>query len=337
MGREPKVVTTAPLPDSSKEQASDAPAIPRATYSADEYNWSGFSCPYCGASNFVSCWGGHSACDGSSSLRNGQNFTNASVVMRGLSRARSKQSRASVYPLLRRLVHRHRLHQIIYSPPTERSRAQVKRRFASEVTSMSVLPRENAPRAVPCAKRSHSMFALMRQDSSRPWPRHRPYRRRNCSRGPMFIGGQEARRGQLRPRHAGRRRRQSVHAARLVHQHSCGRRRSTGAVSPSTKSLTPSKVTSISAVAFTPPDQVADISPWSRLPSRGQSRRIKQVADTFASPPIASIRPAGQDRREGPRRHIEPALAEVLDAPQARERFPRRTAAALKNCCTTAA
>jgi len=74
LGRTPKVVATPPRPDSLKEQALDAPAIPRATYNADEYNWSGFSCPYCGASSFVSCRGGHLACDGSSSLRNGQKF-----------------------------------------------------------------------------------------------------------------------------------------------------------------------------------------------------------------------------------------------------------------------
>jgi hypothetical protein len=33
----------------------------------------------------------------------------------------------------------------------------------------------------------------------------------------------------------------------------------------------------------------------------GQSRRFKQGADTSANPPITSIRPAGRDRREGPR------------------------------------
>ncbi|SRR5258708_780577 len=75
LGREPKIVTAAPRPDSSKEQASGAPIIPRMTYNADEYNWSGFSCPYCSACSFVCCGGcSRFACDGSSELRNGQKF-----------------------------------------------------------------------------------------------------------------------------------------------------------------------------------------------------------------------------------------------------------------------
>jgi hypothetical protein len=45
-----------------------------AAHSIEEYNWSGFSCPYCGASNFVSCGGGHLACDGTATLRDGRRF-----------------------------------------------------------------------------------------------------------------------------------------------------------------------------------------------------------------------------------------------------------------------
>jgi hypothetical protein len=41
---------------------------------ADEYNWSGFSCPYCNASSFVQGGCGHLACDGTAELRNGQRF-----------------------------------------------------------------------------------------------------------------------------------------------------------------------------------------------------------------------------------------------------------------------
>jgi uncharacterized Zn-finger protein len=41
---------------------------------ANEYNRSGFSCPYCGASSFVSCADGHLACDRTAELRNGRRF-----------------------------------------------------------------------------------------------------------------------------------------------------------------------------------------------------------------------------------------------------------------------
>jgi hypothetical protein len=73
-GRKPDIVPTVPRPDVSKDQGADAPTVQRPTYNANEYNWSGFSCPYCDASSFVFCWGGHLACDGSSELRNGQKF-----------------------------------------------------------------------------------------------------------------------------------------------------------------------------------------------------------------------------------------------------------------------
>ena len=47
---------------------------PVATHNAEEYNWAGFSCPYCSASSFVSGACGHLACDGSAELRNGRRF-----------------------------------------------------------------------------------------------------------------------------------------------------------------------------------------------------------------------------------------------------------------------
>ena len=45
-----------------------------ATHDADEYNWSGFSCPYCSASSFVSGACGHLTCNGTNELRNGRYF-----------------------------------------------------------------------------------------------------------------------------------------------------------------------------------------------------------------------------------------------------------------------
>ena len=56
-----------------KDQTSGAdPAA--ASHDADEYNWSGFVCPYCSASSFVSCAGGHLACDGTIQIRKGGRF-----------------------------------------------------------------------------------------------------------------------------------------------------------------------------------------------------------------------------------------------------------------------
>jgi hypothetical protein len=43
-------------------------------HDASEYNWSSFFCPYCNATNFVSCQGGHLACDGTVALRGGRPF-----------------------------------------------------------------------------------------------------------------------------------------------------------------------------------------------------------------------------------------------------------------------
>jgi predicted RNA-binding Zn-ribbon protein involved in translation (DUF1610 family)/uncharacterized Zn finger protein (UPF0148 family) len=43
-------------------------------HDAGEYNWSGFSCPYCGDTSFVRCSRGHLACQGTTELRNGRRF-----------------------------------------------------------------------------------------------------------------------------------------------------------------------------------------------------------------------------------------------------------------------
>ena len=55
--------------------ASPADSVsPVDLYDASEYNWSGFSCPYCGASSFVRCSGGHLVCDGATEMRNNRRF-----------------------------------------------------------------------------------------------------------------------------------------------------------------------------------------------------------------------------------------------------------------------
>jgi hypothetical protein len=60
-------------PDLSKEtQLGEGPTT--AAHSIEEYNWSGFSCPYCSASSFVSGGCGHLTCDGSVKLKEGRRF-----------------------------------------------------------------------------------------------------------------------------------------------------------------------------------------------------------------------------------------------------------------------
>jgi hypothetical protein len=41
---------------------------------AGQYNWSSFLCPYCNASSFIRCSGGHFACDGAVEMRSGRRF-----------------------------------------------------------------------------------------------------------------------------------------------------------------------------------------------------------------------------------------------------------------------
>jgi hypothetical protein len=61
-----------------REQTATTPkqgvSGPKSAHNAEQYNWSGFSCPYCSATSFVSCSGGHLACDGSAQLRGGRRF-----------------------------------------------------------------------------------------------------------------------------------------------------------------------------------------------------------------------------------------------------------------------
>ena len=70
VGRKSDVVS-ATLPPKNRAAGATTPV---ASHSAEEYNWAGFSCPYCNAPGFVSCSGGHLACDGTAKLRDGQRF-----------------------------------------------------------------------------------------------------------------------------------------------------------------------------------------------------------------------------------------------------------------------
>jgi hypothetical protein len=74
LGREPVITESVAKPDGSEGKPADPPTVQRKTYNANEYNWNGFSCPYCKATCFVSCRGGHLACDGSSDLRDSRKF-----------------------------------------------------------------------------------------------------------------------------------------------------------------------------------------------------------------------------------------------------------------------
>jgi hypothetical protein len=75
VGRKADVVASAP-PPSAELPKGKAPRAPEqvVAYDAHEYNWNGFSCPYCGVSSFVSCVGGHLACDGTVESRDGRRF-----------------------------------------------------------------------------------------------------------------------------------------------------------------------------------------------------------------------------------------------------------------------
>jgi hypothetical protein len=75
VGRKAEVIPSMPSASAPKEPTAGMTA-PVATYNIGEYNWSGFSCPYCSASRFVDCpgQGGHLACDGTAELRNGRRF-----------------------------------------------------------------------------------------------------------------------------------------------------------------------------------------------------------------------------------------------------------------------
>ena len=66
------VVPSVPAP--APRQETFAPTALTTKHDANEYNWAGFSCPYCSASSFVRCGAGHLACDGMVEVRNGRDF-----------------------------------------------------------------------------------------------------------------------------------------------------------------------------------------------------------------------------------------------------------------------
>jgi hypothetical protein len=72
-GNAPGVPTTGASAIAGKADSLD-PKAAAVLHDAEEYNWSGFVCPYCNASSFVSCVGGHLACDGTIQVRNGGRF-----------------------------------------------------------------------------------------------------------------------------------------------------------------------------------------------------------------------------------------------------------------------
>jgi hypothetical protein len=63
-----------PIPEPLPTDEPLSPTTRTAPHDPDEYNWSGFSCPYCSATSFVACTSGHLACDGTAELRNGRRF-----------------------------------------------------------------------------------------------------------------------------------------------------------------------------------------------------------------------------------------------------------------------
>jgi len=73
VGRIPETPSSATSPPVSRVGTSGV-AVETATRDSNEYNWSGFSCPYCDAGSFVACAGGHLACDGSAQSRDGRRF-----------------------------------------------------------------------------------------------------------------------------------------------------------------------------------------------------------------------------------------------------------------------
>jgi hypothetical protein len=62
-------------PSSALEMSNAAPPAPLVDqHDAREYNWSGYSCPYCGAPSFLRCSDRHLVCDGGTETRNGRLF-----------------------------------------------------------------------------------------------------------------------------------------------------------------------------------------------------------------------------------------------------------------------
>ena len=73
VGRKSEVVSATQSTTMQNDQATGT-LTPAAMHNAEEYNWSGFFCPYCSASSFVLGGCGHLACDGTTELRDGRRF-----------------------------------------------------------------------------------------------------------------------------------------------------------------------------------------------------------------------------------------------------------------------
>jgi hypothetical protein len=73
IGRKGDIVTAKPMNGAPNDRPTPV-AVSTTTNDADEYNWSGFSCPYRDAPGFVSCRGGHLACDGTAQIRKDGRF-----------------------------------------------------------------------------------------------------------------------------------------------------------------------------------------------------------------------------------------------------------------------
>jgi hypothetical protein len=67
----PRVRSTS---EPARNGATSGSTLQTAVHNVDDYNWSGFCCPYCNASGFVSCGRGHLTCDGTVEMRSGGRF-----------------------------------------------------------------------------------------------------------------------------------------------------------------------------------------------------------------------------------------------------------------------
>jgi hypothetical protein len=73
-------------------------------HDASEYNWSSFFCPYCNATSFIRCHGGHFACDGTVKIRNGRRFHqcfcgNAGFIEGEIKSFEAKETTVSIDPV----------------------------------------------------------------------------------------------------------------------------------------------------------------------------------------------------------------------------------------------
>ena len=64
--------TSSPVVISDVDATSPTPAP--ISHDANDYNWTSFFCPYCNATSFIKCQGGHFACDGTAEIRSGRRF-----------------------------------------------------------------------------------------------------------------------------------------------------------------------------------------------------------------------------------------------------------------------